>query len=121
MLTALTVAAVILDQALDNSLDYQIPEKFLGKIDVGMRVTVPVKNSLRRATVWEIKQSSSCAYLKPIDGILAEKPYISSELCALAHWMAWYYCCPMRKVLKAILPSSIRNTGRAKEQLFVKS
>jgi primosomal protein N' (replication factor Y) len=121
MLAALNVAAVILDQALDKSLDYQIPEKFLGKIDIGMRVTVPVKNSLRCATVWEIKQSSACAYLKPIDAILSEKPYISSELCALAHWMAWYYCCPLRKVLKAILPSAIRNTARAKEQLFVQS
>src|SRR5579862_4537075 len=98
----LSVAAVILDQALDDALDYLIPQDLLGKLHVGMRVKVPVKTSLRLATVFEVKNSSAFLHLKPITEILSEKPFISSELFALARWMSHYYCCPLRKVLRSI-------------------
>lgn len=117
----LSVAAVILDQALDHSLDYLIPADLLGKLQAGMRVKVPVKNSVRLATVFEIKQKSAFADLKPIVEILSEKPFISPELFALAQWMASYYCCPLRKVLTSILPPSIRKMAKPKEQLFIQS
>ncbi len=117
----LSVAAVILDQALDYYLDYLIPAGLLGKLQAGMRVKVPVKNSVRLATVFEIKQKSAFADLKPIVEILSEKPFISPELFALAQWMASYYCCPLRKVLTSILPPSIRKMAKPKEQLFIQS
>jgi primosomal protein N' (replication factor Y) (superfamily II helicase) len=117
----LSVAAVILDQALDDALDYLIPQDLLGKLQVGMRVKVPVKTSLRLATVFEIKNSSAFSHLKPITEILSEKPFISSELFSLARWMSHYYCCPLRKVLRSILPPSIRNLSKPKEQFFIQS
>jgi primosomal protein N' (replication factor Y) len=34
--------------------------------------------------------------------------------------MAYYYCCPLRKVLQVIMPPSIRTDAGAKQRLFVK-
>ena len=44
-------AGVVLDEAIDTLLDYIIPDHLLGKVFVGSRVIVPVKSSLRKATV----------------------------------------------------------------------
>lgn len=76
----LSIAAVILDQMLDHSLDYLIPLNLLETLEVGMRVKVPVKNTMRLATVFEIKKTSPFPDLKPIAELLGEKPFISPEL-----------------------------------------
>lgn len=117
----LNIAAVILDQALDHPLDYLIPSDLLEKLEVGMRVKVPVKSTIRLATVFEIKKTSPFIDLKPIAEVLGEKPFISRELFTLARWMANYYCCPLRKVLTSILPPSIRTMAKPKEQFYVTS
>ncbi len=116
----MTIAAVLLDQALDHVLDYAIPPPLVGKLTPGMRVKVPVRNSVRVATVIEIKEKSSFQ-LQPLKELLDEKPFISPDLFLLARWMSRYYCCPLRKVLKAILPPSIRKMMKPKEQLLVHS
>jgi primosomal protein N' (replication factor Y) (superfamily II helicase) len=117
----LKVAAVVLDQALDHFLDYHIPDDWHGKLQIGMRVKVPVKTSVRLATVVDIKGSSSFADLKSIAEVLSEKPFITSDLFILARWIANYYSCPLRKVLTSILPPSIRKMQKPKEQLFIQS
>jgi primosomal protein N' len=72
---AMNVASVLLDHAVDNCLDYHIPEDLIGKLHPGMRVKVPVKKSLREATVLEIKAHSLFYPLHPICEILSEKPF----------------------------------------------
>ena len=117
----MSIAAVILDQAIDHVLDYAIPEHYLGKLAPGMRVKVPLRGSMRIATIIEIKEKSPFAKLQIISELLDEKPFISSDLFALARWISRYYCCPLRKVLKTILPPSIRKMMKPKEQLLVQS
>lgn len=116
----LVVAEVLLDDALDRPLDYQIPESLIGKIIKGMRVKVPVRTSLRQGTVIGLKDKSLFKKLASIQEILLEKKEISDELFKLAEWMAYYYCCPLRKVLKTFLPPSVRGKAKVKEQLFIK-
>lgn len=116
----LKFSSVILDNALDKPLDYSVPLPFLGLIKPGMRVLVPVRGSPRKATVLSLKSNTDIASVKPISEILSEKPLISEELFALAEWIARYYSAPLRKVLKSILPPSIRGDGKQKTQLYVK-
>ncbi|MBS0620015.1 MAG: primosomal protein N' [Verrucomicrobia bacterium] len=113
------IAEVILDDALDKPLDYAIPKGVI--LSPGMRVKVPVRTSLRQGTILLLKETSPFAKLQEIQEVLSDAPYISSELFKLAAWVAHYYATPLRKVLKTLLPSSIRGKARTKEQLWIKS
>ncbi len=114
------IAEVLLDDALDKSLDYRISSALIGKVHTGTRVTVPVRNSFRQATVVGVKNHSPFPELLEISELLSEKTLITEELFCLAKWISEYYCTPLRKVLKTILPSSVRGKAKAKEQMLVK-
>ncbi len=114
-------AEVILDSAIDQALDYRVPEHLSAFVLPGMRVKVPLRSGHRTGTVFCLKKTSPFAKVQPIAELLSETPYISEELFQLARWMARYYCCPLRKVLKSILPPSIRGKVKHKEQLLIKS
>ena len=109
-------AAVILDKGLDRPLDYAI----IGKVSVGTRVLVPVQSSLRKGTVVALKDTPSVAEVQPIKEVLSEKSLIGPDLFRLADWMTRYYCTSFRKVLKVLLPATIRKETQEKEQLFVR-
>jgi primosomal protein N' (replication factor Y) len=116
----MTFATVILDSALDRPLDYLIPPHLLPHAAPGIRVKVPVKTTLRNGTIFNLKSSSEIPNVLPIADILSNKPLISEELFQLVLWMARYYCSPFHKILKSLLPPSIRGTIKHKEQLFIK-
>ena len=113
-------ATVILDDAIDKSLDYAIPQELWGKIYPGVRVEVPVKTSVRRATVLELKKSCPFARVRPLNSLASEKPLISEALFQLAKWMARYYGSPLGRVIRFLLPPSVRKGMKEKRQLFVK-
>lgn len=109
-------AAVILDKGLDHPLDYGV----LTPVPIGTRVLVPVQNSLRKGTIVALKKKASVAKVQPIKEILSEDSLISPELFALAEWMSRYYCTSFRKVLKVLLPATIRKETQEKKQFFVR-
>jgi len=109
-------AAVILDRAVDKVLDYSIPSSMQGRISVGSRVLVPVKNSSVKATVWDLKQTSSICHTKPISEILREPSVLSQDLVQLAKWMSIYYATPLYKILLLFLPSHVREQTKEKMQ-----
>ncbi len=113
------IASVILDTAIDKTLDYRIPEHLLASLRPGMRVLVPVRGAARKGTVLCLKETAEVSSPLPICELLSEHSLISPDLFTLAHWMAHYYCTPLRKVLKMILPPSIRQDKKEKKQLFV--
>ncbi len=117
--TLLAIAEVILDDALDRPLDYRIPMELMEKVHVGSRVKIPVRTSHRQGTVVGIKEHSLLAKLQEIAEVFSDKAYITEELFRLAQWISEYYCTPLRKVLKTILPSSVRGKAKAKEQLLI--
>ncbi len=119
-LQPLEIAAVVLDNAIDKCLDYKIPEILYGKAYPGARVKIPVGSSMRMGTIVELKARSEFPNLKAIIEVLSDKPYLSPDLLKLASWMAQYYCCPLHKVMKALLPATIRKNVQAKAQLWVK-
>lgn len=101
-------AEIALDKGLDRPLDYTVPASW-ETVEVGMRVEVPLQNRLAKGTVVALKNTTQFKELKPIARIVSEKAAINPELFHLALWMAKYYCTPLAKVLKIILPSPLRD------------
>lgn len=114
-----SVAEIILDTTLETPLDYAIPKE-IKDLRLGMRVEVPLRGKIAKGTVLSIKETSTFTNIKPLFRKLNEEPFISSDLFALALWMSKYYCCPLSKILKMYLPSSIRNENSHKSQRFVR-
>ncbi|MGE3533967.1 MAG: primosomal protein N' [Parachlamydiales bacterium] len=114
-------AEVILDSAIDRPLDYQIPDHLQSSVQIGSRVMVPLRGAHKAGTVFSLKETSPFSKVQPIIETLSEEPLISAELFQLARWMSRYYCAPFRKVLKSILPPSIRGKIKHKEQLLIES
>ncbi len=112
-------ASIILDVAIDKTLDYGIADEQLDQVRRGVRVAVPVYSGLQTGYVFEVKDTPCVPIVKGISKILSEQELISDDLFDLALWMAKYYCAPLRQVFKAILPAPVRGSGKQKQQLFV--
>lgn len=112
-------ASVQLETAVDKLLDYGIPSPLIATAERGSLVEVPVRGSLRRGYIIEIKDESNFSPVQPIAKILSREALITSELFELALWMSRYYCSPLRQVFKVMLPASVRRQVKPKQQLFV--
>lgn len=111
---------VLLDQNLAKPLDYSVPEKWHASIQVGMRVEVPLKNSLKKGTISKIKHQSLLPHTKAISQVLSQQTEIAAPLWRLAHWMASYYCTPLQRVLRCFIPVSIRKNVKQKTVTILK-
>ncbi|MEN9343391.1 MAG: primosomal protein [Chlamydiota bacterium] len=113
----MTIASVLLDDALDRPLDYKIPESWT--LLPGMRVKVPVRNSVREGTVIALKDSSAFDKLSFLQEVLLEHQSIPQDLMALGKWVSHYYCTPLQKALSTLLPPSVKGENQAKLQKFI--
>ncbi|MBU6383882.1 MAG: primosomal protein N' [Verrucomicrobia bacterium] len=109
---------VLLDQNLAKALDYAVPDNV--RVEVGMRVEVPLKSTLKKGTIAKIKESSSLDNVKPIVRVLSAAGELSEPQWKLAHWMAHYYAAPLQRVLKCFIPVNVRKAVREKTQIFLK-
>ncbi|MBP9842258.1 MAG: primosomal protein N' [Simkaniaceae bacterium] len=107
-------AEVILDQAVNKSLDYHIESD--QEVEVGCRVEVPLKGTWQSGTVIRIKTETECRRTFPIKKVGLK---VSPDLFALAEWMSQYYMTPLRYVMKTLLPSVIRKEQGHKTQLLI--
>lgn len=112
-------ASVILDVNLDKMLEYGITEDQADDAKVGTKVEVLLKGKPRNGYILALNDQPSFNRVLPIQKIMPQIDRIPKDLCELAFWMAKYYCCSFYKVLKVILPSSIRKNVQVKQQLFV--
>ena len=109
---------VLLDQNLSKPLDYLIPENLT--VQVGMRVEVPLKSTLKKGTIAKIKESSKWQTVKPIARILSSNQELTEAQWQLAKWMAHYYAAPLQRVLKYFIPVNVRKGVKEKTQIFLK-
>lgn len=112
------VAEVIVDLRIEKPLDYLIPREMEGKVRVGSRVEIPLRNHTTCGFVTKVKEASAFENIKPITR-LADAEMITPDLFELALWMSDYYLTPLRKVLKTMLPASVRREQKGKTQFFV--
>ncbi len=113
------IATVVLDVAINKSLDYGITTEKISLIHIGSRVEVPMRGAMKKGYVIDLKDKSPFPNIKPIGNILSDSPLITRDLFQLALWIARYYCSPLRDVFRLLLPPSIRKGMKHKEQLFV--
>jgi len=117
-----TVAKVLSDVALDREFDYRIPERLLGQVQIGSCVRIPFGHREIRGFVTRLCATSEHPELKPILGLIGDRPLILPEVMTLARWMAHYYCAPVESAVRAILPSAVRRkNGRHKERKMVEA
>lgn len=112
-------ASIILDVAVDKTLDYGITAEQRPIIQIGSRVEVPVRGHLRAGYVIDIKEKSTFSTVKPIANLLSDSALISADLLQLALWISRYYCSPLRDIFRILLPPGVRKGMAPKEQLFV--
>lgn len=112
-------ATIILEAAVGKSLDYGIPEPLVDQAKRGMRVSLTLRGRLTYGYIFQIKETPDFSPVQPIRSLLSEGELITDEIFDLALWMARYYCSPLHKVLKILLPASVRNNTSHKQQLFV--
>jgi len=100
---------------------YKIPKSFRDRIQVGIRVKVPFRNSEAQGFITEIKVSTKYqGKIKPILEIVDKKPVFSQDLWKLVLWMSNYYLTPKGQVAKLVLPSSINTEYSPRKKWFIK-
>jgi primosomal protein N' (replication factor Y) len=103
-------AGVALEQGIDRVLDYSIPPKLIGRIQVGQCVRVPLGrgNKVVRGYVIEIRPTSDYPRIKPLTALEDDRVLVSPKLMALAQWMSRYYVAPLGVVLESVIPSAVK-------------
>ncbi len=112
-------ATVVLANNLTKELDYAIPEEMQQQALLGMQVEVPLKNRLLKAFIVKVHNTPAVANARPLHKILSKEELITSELFELSRWMAAYYCTPLSKVIKTILPANVRHNKKPQQQLLI--
>jgi primosomal protein N' (replication factor Y) len=97
---------VALDQWGGRMLDYRVPHDW--EVEVGMRVEVPLRSQIVKATIVALKTHSEIPNVKELIAILKDSAGMSKSLWDLAHWMAKYYCTPLAKVMKCFVPPNLK-------------
>jgi primosomal protein N' (replication factor Y) len=106
------VARVALAAAVEGEYSFAIPEELVGRIGPGQRVLVPFGRARQpqEAFCTSVASERWTHTLKPVAGVLDEERLLDDRLLELGRWMAQYYCCPLGRVLSAMLPEAVRES-----------
>lgn len=111
-------ASVILENNIDKALDYLVPQNLLDEIKEGMLVEVPIRGKLKKGYLLSLKNFSDVQKTFEISRIVSQE-VLSKDLFTLAIWMSKYYCCSLSKILRCMIPTSIRKEINPKQQILL--
>ena len=112
---------VVPENSRDRAYDYAVPEGLRGKVGVGMRVRMPLRQAETSGIVIETLTRTDYAKIRAITGLVGETPVVPPSLFGLARWMAEYYCAPLPLALRCILPEPVRSEVGALVRLWVEA
>lgn len=95
---------------MDKTLfDYIIPERFAGKVNIGMRIIVPFANRRLEGYIVGIKDITNIKpdKLKEILDILDFDQIFNEKQLLLCKWVSEEYMCSLTDCLKAVMPSEM--------------
>ncbi len=104
-------------RALRGPFDYRLPEELRGGVGVGSMLVVPFSGRKLLGVVVGLSDSSEVAeekLLAPLRALDDGPPALSTELVALAEWIAAEYCSTLARALSLVLPpqAARRLSGR---------
>ena len=104
----MTVAEIIINRPtkhLQKCFSYRIPTH-MEYITPGWRVIIPWGNGHEEGIVWETRPETSedaTLDLKSVFATIGDTAWFTSEMLALAEWIASYYVCPLIEALRLFL------------------
>ena len=105
------VARVLFPHGPAEPLDYRVPPLLAEKLQVGMRVRVPLGRGdrLREAYCIELLPPTAAAgELKAVAEVVDSRPLLTPALLRLSQWVARRWVCPWATVLEAMIPAGVR-------------
>lgn len=109
VLTATTFAEVVLPLAVPKPYTYAVPEEFVEKIAVGMRVEVEFGGRKRYAgLVARLHGEVPPHKYKSVISVLDSAPILNEVTLKFWRWLAEYYACPLGAVMDAALPANLK-------------
>lgn len=108
----MNIAKVIVDvpaSAIDQTFDYEIPERFSSVLTPGMRVIVPFGPRKIMGFVVAIVSESAFSKLKPISEVLDLVPVLTEELLDLGKWLSKQTLSLSITALQVMLPQVLKS------------
>ena len=101
---------VLLPLPLPTTYTYAVPEEFLGRVVVGVRVVVPLGKSKKyTALVMAVHDVKPDGYeVRPFAELLDDTPILFSTQLKLWDWIARYYLCTRGEIYKAAVPQGLK-------------
>ena len=100
---------VILPLPLEGFFTYAIPKEYVGRVQVGMRVVVPLgKSKTYLAVVAGIHDRKPDFDCKPITGLPDNQPMLLDGQLKMWKWIADYYMSPIGEVYNAAMPAGLK-------------
>lgn len=98
---------VAVDQPLQKTFTYLVPEKMVSGAVAGMRVLVPFGRRKVTGYILGTADEGGPTELKEIEAFLDDKPVFSVRMLAFFRWVSSYYMVPIGEVIKTALPAGI--------------
>ena len=105
-------ALVAVPAPLREPLTYAVPEALGSRIEVGMRVLVPLGRRRVTGVVTGFQPRSPVAGTREVAECLDHEALLDEAFLKLCRWAADYYVAPLGEVLAAALPPLLRTESR---------
>lgn len=104
-----TVAGVALSHAaysFDAEYSYLVPEKFVPRLDVGMRVLVPFGKGNKRVIGFVTKlEKADVQNLKPLLAVIDSERLVTDEMMKIIFWLKENTFCTYYDAFKSVVPT----------------
>jgi len=120
-----TIVHVAVFLPIEHLLTYSVPEHLLKKAKRGVRVLVPVRNSIEMGVILNVQESdktengTSISELKEVIDIPDTSPILNEEIIKLCQWISEYYISPPGQTFQLAVPHFLRSIVNAKYTLNV--
>ncbi len=101
---------------------FAVPEAMAARIAIGRRVRIPVGRTGRGVPGYVVGLDRRLweSTLRPVDALLDEDTFLTSELVVLGRRIAAHYACPLGKTLHAITPEAVRRQRGLRSVRYVR-
>jgi len=89
---------------LDQPFTYALPETLRHRARPGCRILVPFGPRKLTGVILTVHDQPPTVATREALRLIDSEPVLDTELLALGHWVANYYCAPLGEVLRAMLP-----------------